>query len=139
MTYAISALILAIMAGLSVFVFNRTTIKLLNFNLRTSNPIVRAVIGPIVMILAGFLCILLAYIFLSPILLFYHGHTYWAVGLLVFQAVLSHFTTFVRINNVPFKPTFPLDIPFGLLCFWVTGLLCMIAGMILASPVLLLI
>lgn len=139
MTFVISGLIVAIMATLSVFSFNRTTLRLFNMRLRSSNPLLRALVGPILMILAGFLCLLLGYIFASPILLFYYGHTYWAVGLLIFQAIVSHFTTFVRINNVPFKPSFPWDIPFGLLCFWVMGILCLIGGMILASPILLLI
>ncbi len=139
MNFVISGLIVAIMAFLSVYLFNRTNLRLFNFSLRSSSPVLRAFVGPIIMVLAGFLCLLFGYICVSPILLFYYGHTYWAIGLLALEAVISHYTSFVQINDMPFKPDFPWDIPFGLLCFWIMGFLCIIVGMILASPVLLLI
>ena len=98
-------------------------------------------VGPVILLVSGIGFSLVGVALLSPFVLYYFGLEWLALFCLIAFGFLTQYTSLFKlnVNGVSLKFGFPLDIPIGLITFWVFGAFYLVIGVLLISPVLLLI
>lgn len=137
MKIVIALVLLAIWSMFSASQFSRVLFQNRWIRLVSYRPAARMIIGPIAIIILGLLFVLGGYVALSPFYMFYEGHPYWAMVIIILEAAITPFASLGEINGYKIGGgKFPGCIIPGLFALWILGFIFLILGAIMAAPVL---